>query len=101
MYWRFGKNPLLLKDFGGTINLTSVGMFGDISGWGIPIGVSPLMFALGSITKKPGIIGENIEVREFLYATILFDHDIVDGAPAARFLTRLKELIESGFGLDI
>ncbi len=32
IYWRFGKNPLLLKDFSGTINLTSVGMFGDISG---------------------------------------------------------------------
>ena len=100
VYWRFGKNPLLLKDFGGTINLTSVGMFGDIRGWGIPIGVSPLMFALGSFTKKPGIIEDSIEIREFLHTTVLFDHDIVDGAPAARFLTRLKELIESGFGLN-
>jgi pyruvate/2-oxoglutarate dehydrogenase complex dihydrolipoamide acyltransferase (E2) component len=100
IYWRFGKNPLLLKDFSGTINLTSVGMFGDISGWGIPIGVSPLMFALGDITKKPGVIGDGIEIREFLHATILFDHDIVDGAPAARFLTRLNELIEIGFGLN-
>jgi hypothetical protein len=32
--------------------------------------------------------------------TLLFDHDIVDGAPAARFTQRLKELIESGYGLE-
>ena len=31
--------------------------------------------------------------------TISFDHDIIDGAPAARFTQRLKELIESGYGL--
>jgi pyruvate/2-oxoglutarate dehydrogenase complex dihydrolipoamide acyltransferase (E2) component len=99
-YWRFGRNPLLLKDFGGTISLTSVGMFGDLIGWGIPIGVQPLMFALGAITKKPGVFKDKIEIRKILHATILFDHDIIDGAPAARFLDKLKEYIESGFGLD-
>jgi hypothetical protein len=34
-----------------------------------------------------------------LSLTISFDHDIIDGAPAARFTERLKELIESGYGL--
>ena len=100
-YWRFGRNPLLLKDFGGTISLTSVGMFGDLIGWGIPIGVQPLMFALGAITKKPGVIEDKIEIRKILHATILFDHDIIDGAPAARFLDKLKGYIESGSGLDV
>jgi 2-oxoacid dehydrogenases acyltransferase (catalytic domain) len=33
------------------------------------------------------------------YEIISFDHDIIDGAPAARFTERLKELIESGYGL--
>lgn len=65
----------------------------------IPIGVQPLMFALGAITKEAGVINEKIEIREILHTTILFDHDIIDGTPAARFLTRLKEYIESGFGL--
>ena len=99
-YWRFGRNPLLLKDFGGTISLTSVGMFGDLIGWGIPIGVQPLMFSFGAITKKPSVIGDKIEIRKILHATILFDHDIIDGAPAARFLAELKVLIENGFGLE-
>jgi pyruvate/2-oxoglutarate dehydrogenase complex dihydrolipoamide acyltransferase (E2) component len=34
-------------------------------------------------------------MREYLNVTISFDHDIVDGAPAARFTQRLKELIEA------
>ncbi len=99
-YWRFGRNPLLLKDFAGTISLTSVGMFGDLAGWAIPIGVQPLMFSLGAITKKPSVIEDKIEIREILYTTILFDHDIIDGAPAARFSAKLKVLIEEGFGLE-
>ena len=100
-YWRFGRNPLLLKDFGGTINLTAVGMFGDISGWGIPIGVSALMIALGSITKKPGVVEDRIEIRKVLHATMMFDHDIIDGAPAMRFVGKLKGLIESGYGIEV
>jgi pyruvate/2-oxoglutarate dehydrogenase complex dihydrolipoamide acyltransferase (E2) component len=32
--------------------------------------------------------------------TLVFDHDVIDGAPAARFVHRLAELIESGYGLD-
>jgi len=99
-YWRFGRNPLLLKDFAGTISLTSVGMFGDLTGWAIPIGVQPLMFSLGAITKKPSVIEDKIEIREILHTTILFDHDIIDGAPAARFSAKLKVLIEEGFGLE-
>jgi len=99
-YWRFGRNPLLLKDFAGTISLTSVGMFGDLTGWAIPIGVQSLMFGLGAITKKPGVIENKIEIREILHTTILFDHDIIDGAPAARFSAKLKVLIEKGFGLE-
>jgi hypothetical protein len=38
--------------------------------------------------------------REYLSLTISVDHEVVDGAPAARFTRRLKELIESGYGLD-
>ena len=41
-----------------------------------------------------------IAIRDYLSLTISFDHDIIDGAPAARFTQRLKELIESGYGLD-
>jgi pyruvate/2-oxoglutarate dehydrogenase complex dihydrolipoamide acyltransferase (E2) component len=39
--------------------------------------------------------------REILNLTVMFNHDVVDGAPAARFTRRLVELIESGYGLLI
>jgi pyruvate/2-oxoglutarate dehydrogenase complex dihydrolipoamide acyltransferase (E2) component len=38
--------------------------------------------------------------RQILHLTLVFDHDVIDGAPAARFTKRLVELIESGYGLD-
>ena len=53
-----------------------------------------LAFALGGIASKPVTIDQRIESREVLSVTISVDHDIVDGAPAARFVQQLKELIE-------
>ncbi len=92
-------NPHWLKRIGGTANVTAVGMFGQGGGWGIPIPLYTLNQTLGGIATKPGIVDGRIEPREFLSVTLSFDHDIVDGAPAARFASRLKELIESGDGL--
>jgi pyruvate/2-oxoglutarate dehydrogenase complex dihydrolipoamide acyltransferase (E2) component len=42
---------------------------------------------------------ESVEPRDLLDLTVAFDHDVVDGAPAARFVQRLVDLIESGYGL--
>lgn len=55
---------------------------------------------VGGIARKPVVVQDRIEPREVLSLTVAFDHDVVDGAPAARFTERLKELIESGYGLD-
>ena len=54
---------------------------------------------VGGIGEKAGVVDGHIATREYLSMTISFDHDIIDGAPAARFTQRLKELIESGSGL--
>jgi pyruvate/2-oxoglutarate dehydrogenase complex dihydrolipoamide acyltransferase (E2) component len=94
------KNPHLLKEMNGTVSLTAVGMFGSGGGWGIPVSNHTLQVTLGGIAEKPGVVDGRIEVREYLSVTISFDHDIVDGAPAARFTQRLKELIESGYGIE-
>lgn len=84
----------------GTVVITSVGMMGKINGWVIPVSVHPLCFAIGSIVKKPGVIEDRIEIREYLYMTALVDHDVIDGAPAVRALSKLTKLIESGYGLS-
>jgi pyruvate/2-oxoglutarate dehydrogenase complex dihydrolipoamide acyltransferase (E2) component len=99
-YWVVLKNPHWFKSFGGTVMVTSVGMFGTGGGWGF--GFLPyhtLGLTVGGIAQKPGIVDGRIEAREFLDLTISLDHDIVDGAPAARFAQQFKELVESGYGL--
>lgn len=95
------KNPHMLKANFGTVMMTSVGMFGDGGGWAIPVTNHTLQLTLGGIATKPGIVSGQIQAREYLSVTISFDHDLIDGAPAARFTQQLKELIESGSGLCI
>jgi pyruvate/2-oxoglutarate dehydrogenase complex dihydrolipoamide acyltransferase (E2) component len=94
----FRRYPQLQKKYAGTVGLTAVGMFGKGAGWGIPI-VGGLMITVGGIGEKPGVMDGQIVIREYLSLTISFDHDIIEGDPAARFTERLKELIESSFGL--
>jgi pyruvate/2-oxoglutarate dehydrogenase complex dihydrolipoamide acyltransferase (E2) component len=99
LYGLLLKSPHLMKDRIGTVILTAVGMFGQGSGWAITHPIYTLGIALGGIGRKPEVIEGRIEVREYLSLTLSFDHDIIDGAPAARFTQRLKELLESGYGL--
>ncbi|HBY09305.1 MAG TPA: hypothetical protein DEH22_16565 [Chloroflexi bacterium] len=98
--WVLFKNPQLLKEYYGTVLVTSVGMFGIGTGWGIPVPNHSLQLTLGGIGEKPGVVDHRIEVRKYLSVTVSFDHDVIDGAPAARFINRLKKLIESGDGLS-
>ena len=97
--WLIKRYPRLQKNYGGTVGVTAVGMFGKGSGWGIPTAAHTLDITLGGIGEKPVVINGLLENREFLNMTISMDHDIIDGAPATRFALRLKELIESGYGL--
>jgi pyruvate/2-oxoglutarate dehydrogenase complex dihydrolipoamide acyltransferase (E2) component len=55
---------------------------------------------VGSISERLALIGGGLVVREFLHLTLTFDHDIVDGGPAARFTERLAQLLETGYGLE-
>ena len=96
--WLF-RSPFHLKRTIGTVMLSSVGSFGRF-GHPHPIGVQPLFIALGDIAKKPGVDDDNIGIREYIHATIAFDHNVIDGAPATRFITRLADLVENAYGLD-
>ena len=98
-YWLRDKSPRTGKQYAGTVLLTAVGMFGEGGGWGIPLAPYTLNVTLGGIAEKPGVMDGRIEIREYLSLTVSFDHDIVDGAPAARFTEGFKDLIEAGYGL--
>ena len=94
------RNPQMVKEYYGTVLLSSVGMFGRGSGWALPVPNHILQLTLGGLAEKPGVVHHKIAVREYQSVTITFDHDVIDGAPAARFMQHLKKLVESGDGLD-
>jgi pyruvate/2-oxoglutarate dehydrogenase complex dihydrolipoamide acyltransferase (E2) component len=100
-FWGVKKNPHWFKRLEGTVVVTSVGMFGRGGGWGIGfLPTHTLGLTVGGITQKPGVHNGQVAVREYLNLTISFDHDIVDGAPAARFTRQLIELIEMATVLE-
>jgi pyruvate/2-oxoglutarate dehydrogenase complex dihydrolipoamide acyltransferase (E2) component len=93
------RSPHLQKDRAGTVGMTSIGMFGSGGGWGLGMPAHTLALTLGGIAEKPGVVEGHIEVCEYLSVTLSFDHDLVDGAPAARFTQRFVNLIENSYGL--
>jgi pyruvate/2-oxoglutarate dehydrogenase complex dihydrolipoamide acyltransferase (E2) component len=98
--WIWRAFPRLQKRAAGTVGLTAVGMFGAGAGWGVPPPAPmALMLTVGGIDAKQEIADGQVVTREYLSLTISVDHDLVDGAPAARFVRRLKELIGCGYGL--
>lgn len=100
LFWRkLRKNPTFIAENMGTVAVTSIGRFARSGGWAIPLGMHALNIAVGGITERPGYIGDRIEKREYLALTVTLDHDVVDGAPATRFVSRLAELLEEGYGL--
>lgn len=95
------RDPTIAVAMGGTVEVTSVGLFGGgHSGWGLSPTPAPVGLVVGGISWKPTVVEGRIEPREILNLTVAFDHDIVDGGPATRFVRRLVELIESGSGLE-
>jgi pyruvate/2-oxoglutarate dehydrogenase complex dihydrolipoamide acyltransferase (E2) component len=98
--WRYLlKHPGLTYSKMGNVAITSLGMAGQVKGWFIPISVHPVCFGLGSIIKKPVVIDDKVEIREILNMSVLLDHDVIDGAPMARFISDLCRNVEGGLNL--
>lgn len=92
------RSPHLMKRYAGTVGLTSLGMPGIGTSWGIGLPIHSLAVVLGGIAEKPVAVDGEVVIREMLSLTVSFNHDIVDGAPAARFLQRFIAAIERGVG---
>jgi pyruvate dehydrogenase E2 component (dihydrolipoamide acetyltransferase) len=86
---------------GGTFTVTSLGMFGvDVF---VPIINPPEsgILAVGKITKKPVVDDKGqIVVRPMVFLALAVDHRVIDGAPGAEFLQRVKEILEYPFALN-
>ena len=77
----------------GTFTITNLGMF-DIDEFTAIINPPESgILAVGKIEKSPVVIGDDIVVRPISSLTLTYDHRVIDGAPAAQFLKRIKELL--------
>jgi 2-oxoglutarate dehydrogenase E2 component (dihydrolipoamide succinyltransferase) len=83
---------------GGTFTITNVGVFGGL--FGLPIISQPqaAIMGIGTITKRPVVIDDAIAIRPIVYLSLSYDHRIIDGADAARFLTVVKRELEKPAG---
>jgi 2-oxoglutarate dehydrogenase E2 component (dihydrolipoamide succinyltransferase) len=84
---------------GGTFTVSNTGIFGSLMGTPIINQPQVAILSLGEIIKKPSVVetdqGDRIEIRKKMFASLSYDHRIIDGSYAASFLKKLKNLIEN------
>ena len=86
---------------GGTFTLTNTGSRGALFDTPIINQPQDAILGLGAVVKRPMVVrgedgGETIAIRSMVYLGLSYDHRVVDGADAARFLVTLKERLEGG-----
>jgi 2-oxoglutarate dehydrogenase E2 component (dihydrolipoamide succinyltransferase) len=92
---RAGNGTLTLDDLrGGTFSVTNGGIYGSLMS--TPIVNPPQVAILGlhTIKERPIGVQGQVVLRPMMYTALTYDHRIVDGAEAVRFLVRVKELVE-------
>jgi len=79
----------------GTITITNPGIYGSL--FGTPIINQPqvAILGVGSLEKRPVIIGDAIAIRTMVYLVLSFDHRVIDGAVADQFMAALKSRLQS------
>lgn len=100
VYRYVNKKPFWRKKNMGTVCVSAVGVHSKGSGWAIPSPVHPLFLTIGGLSKREVLVNGELQLRCFIGLTISFDHLVSDGAPAARFTSRFRQIIENAEGLS-
>lgn len=90
------KGKISVDDLkGGGFTLTNIGSVGGLIS--VPVVYHPQAAIMGmhSITPRPVVRNSEIVIRDIMYVSLAFDHRIIDGAEAAKFTARMKELLET------
>ena len=84
---------------GGTFTISNVSMLG-MDGF-TPVLNPPEtgILGVGRVIEKPAVFNGEIAIRQMMMLSLTYDHRLIDGAPAARFLQRVKQLVERPFAL--
>jgi 2-oxoglutarate dehydrogenase E2 component (dihydrolipoamide succinyltransferase) len=80
---------------GGTFTITNPGSFGGL--FGLPIINQPqvAILGVGAIEKRPVVRDDAIAIRHMVYLSISYDHRVIDGAVAERFMGKIKNILEN------
>lgn len=82
---------------GSTFTITNLGMY-DVDAFTPIINLPEVaILGVGRIKPEPAVVGDQIAIQQKLWLSLTFDHRLVDGAPAARFLQHVKRLIEEPY----
>ena len=93
---RIADQNIQMAKLYGKVAVTAVGMFSKEAIWFIPHGSATVLITVGSISQRVVEMDGCFVSREHLCITASFDHNIVDGAPASRFMNQFIETIKSG-----
>jgi pyruvate dehydrogenase E2 component (dihydrolipoamide acetyltransferase) len=92
------NNKLSPDDYaGGTFTISNLGMFGIDEFTAIINTPESGILAVGKIEKTPVVINDQIVIRPIMHMTLTYDHRVVDGAPAAQFISRIKQYLENPY----
>ena len=95
---RAGEGKITLSEMrGGSLTLTNLGMFGIDRFEAIINPPESCILATGRIAEKPAAVRGELTIRPQMNLTLSLDHRVLDGVSGARFLQRIKELIEQPF----
>lgn len=95
-----GTRPEVAATYGPAVGVTSIGMFSRGWGWAVPVPPLTLILTVGGVADRPVVREGGVVVAPMMPLTVSFDHGVVDGAPAARFVETLRELTETAAALD-
>ncbi|MEJ6014434.1 2-oxoglutarate dehydrogenase, E2 component, dihydrolipoamide succinyltransferase, partial [Corynebacterium sp. H127] len=97
---RARNNKLKPNDLmGGTFTITNIGSEGALSDTPILVPPQAAMIGTGAIVKRPVVVTEDgndaIAIRQMVYLPMTYDHQLIDGADAGRFMTTVRDRLEN------
>ncbi len=94
------RNISMAKKYG-KVAISAIGMHTPSSTWFIPNGTATVLLTVGTISEKISRVNNKYEAREILHLTTSFDHELIDGAPAGRFMKEFSKTVEKGHLLTL
>ena len=79
---------------GGTFTITNGGTFGSMMSTPIVNRPQSAILGMHNIVQRPTVVDGEIKIRPIMYVAVTYDHRIIDGSDAVRFLVKIKELVE-------